>query len=158
MEPRIELIKEMKLVGLQARMSLADYQVADLWKAFMPKRTEIRNTTTKDVLSLSLYDASYFTRFNPSNDFEKWAAVEVTGFEHIPTGMSTLIVPAGLYAIFSHKGSGSDNSIFQYIYSSWIPASSYQLDDRPHFEVLGEQYRNNDAGSEETIYIPIRPK
>ncbi|MBL7693924.1 MAG: GyrI-like domain-containing protein [Ferruginibacter sp.] len=158
MEPRIELIKEKKLVGLQARMSLADYKVADLWKAFMPKRKEITGATTNDVLSLAIYDATYFSRFNPANEFEKWAAVEVTGFEHIPPGMSTLIVPAGLYAIFSHKGSSTDNSIFQYIYSTWIPASRYRLDDRPHFEVLGEQYRNNDAGSEEIIYIPIRPK
>lgn len=158
MEPGIELIKEKKLIGLQARMSLADYKVADLWKAFMPKRKEIRNTTSNDVLSLSVYDASYFSRFNPANEFEKWAAVEVTGFEDIPAGLSPLIVPAGLYAIFTYKGPGSDNSIFQYIYSTWIPASRYQLDDRPHFEVLGEQYRNNDAGSEETIYIPIRSK
>ncbi len=158
MEPRIELTREMKLIGLQARMSLANYQVADLWKAFMPKRKEIRNTTTNDVFSLSVYDASYFTRFNPANEFEKWAAVEVSGFEHIPPGMSTLIVPAGLYAIFTYKGSSTDNSIYQYIYSTWIPASNYQLDDRPHFEVLGEQYRNNDAGSEEIIYIPIKPK
>jgi AraC family transcriptional regulator len=32
------------------------------------------------------------------------------------------------------------------------------LDDRPHFEVLGEKYKNNDPTSEKEIWIPILPK
>jgi AraC family transcriptional regulator len=29
---------------------------------------------------------------------------------------------------------------------------------RPHMELLGEKYRNNDPHSEEEIWIPIEPK
>jgi len=32
------------------------------------------------------------------------------------------------------------------------------LDDRPHFEVLGDKYKNADPDSEEEIWIPIRTK
>jgi AraC family transcriptional regulator len=42
--------------------------------------------------------------------------------------------------------------------TEWLPNSAYALDDRPHFEALGEQYKNNDPNSEEEIWIPIKPK
>jgi predicted transcriptional regulator YdeE len=31
-------------------------------------------------------------------------------------------------------------------------------DDRPHFEVLGKNYKNNDPVSEEEIWIPVRAR
>jgi AraC family transcriptional regulator len=39
-----------------------------------------------------------------------------------------------------------------------LPNSAYALDDRAHFEVLGEKYKNNDPSSEEEIWIPIKVK
>ena len=72
--------------------------------------------------------------------------------------MEALILPSGLYAVFHYKGSSSDNSIYQYIFGTWIPNSDYDLDDRPHFEVLGDRYKNNDPNSEEEIWIPIKSR
>ncbi len=34
--------------------------------------------------------------------------------------------------------------------------SGYEMDTRPHFEILGAQYKNNDPDSEEDIYVPIK--
>jgi AraC family transcriptional regulator len=34
----------------------------------------------------------------------------------------------------------------------------YFLDDRPHFEILGDKYKNGDPDSEEEIWIPIKQK
>jgi AraC family transcriptional regulator len=40
-----------------------------------------------------------------------------------------------------------------------LPLSKeYELDDRPHFEILGDKYKNNDPNSEEEIWIPIKLK
>jgi len=50
------------------------------------------------------------------------------------------------------------SSFFQKIYTVWLPASDYVLDNRPHFEVLGDKYKNNDPSSEEEVWIPIKPK
>jgi AraC family transcriptional regulator len=72
--------------------------------------------------------------------------------------MAIFTLAGGLYAVFDYKGSSNDYSIFQYIFGTWIPDSNYLLDDRPHFEVLGEKYRNADPNSEEEISIPIRLK
>jgi hypothetical protein len=30
------------------------------------------------------------------------------------------------------------------------------LDNRPHFEILGEKYKNADPDSEEDVYIPVK--
>jgi AraC family transcriptional regulator len=41
---------------------------------------------------------------------------------------------------------------------TWLPSSDYVLDNRPHFEILGEKYKINDPESEEKIWIPVRKK
>jgi AraC family transcriptional regulator len=65
----------------------------------------------------------------------------------------------GLYAVFLYKGAASAAAPFyQYIFQTWFPNSEYLLDNRPHFEILGEKYKNNDPASEEEIWIPIKPK
>lgn len=76
----------------------------------------------------------------------------------MPNEMETFTLTAGLYAVFDYKGSSADNRIFQYIFGVWLPNSVYLLDDRPHFEVLGDKYKNADPDSEEEIWIPIRTK
>ena len=84
--------------------------------------------------------------------------MEVTVLDHLPAGMKSFLLEGGLYAVFDYKGSSADPSIFQNIFSQWIPSSPYRVDDRPHFEVLGAKYKNNDPESEEEIWIPIRTK
>ncbi len=158
MLPRIVTIMEKKMVGNRIRMSLSDNKTKELWQRFMSKRTAIKNNLSNDKYSMQIYDLAYFDRFNPKEEFLKWAAVEVTNFENVPTDMETFILTGGLYAVFEYKGSSEDKSIFQYIYTSWLPNSGYVLDGRPHFEILGKNYKNNDPNSEEEIWIPIKLK
>lgn len=156
MTPRIETTNEKKLVGKRLTMSFSNYKVAELWQSFLPKRKEISNNLSDDLISMVIYKPVHFSVFKPTNEFEKWATVEVSAFENIPTGMETFVLSSGLYAVFDYKGLSTDNSIFQYIFGTWLPSSGYVLDDRPHFEVLGNKYKNNDPTSEEEIWIPIK--
>ncbi|GGG57366.1 hypothetical protein GCM10011414_29010 [Croceivirga lutea] len=158
MTPRIENISTKKLIGLSTKMSVINNKTAQLWGAFAPKISAIANRVSTDKISLQLYPENYFNAFNPNTVFEKWAAVEVVDFENTIEGLSYLILEGGKYAVFEYKGASTDSSIFQYIYSEWLPKSIYKLDNRPHFEVLGEKYKNNDPNSEEEIWIPINEK
>jgi AraC family transcriptional regulator len=158
MTPRIQHLTEKKLVGKRLKMSLADNKTGELWRSFMPRRKEITSTLTNDLISMAVYQPGHFADFNPTNEFEKWAAVEVADFENVSDEMETFTLGAGLYAVFDYKGSSTDISIFQYIFGTWLPNSDYLLDDRPHFEVLGPKYKNADLESEEEIWIPIRKK
>lgn len=156
--PRIVQLKEKNLVGCRLQMSIAVNKTAQLWGQFGPRIKELNNRVNDAKISLQIYDSAYFESFSPHNAFEKWALVEVTDFDAIPAGLETLILKEGLYAVFDYIGSSADQSIYQYIFWEWLPNSEYQIADRPHFEVLGEKYRNNDPNSEEEIWIPIKEK
>jgi AraC family transcriptional regulator len=158
MESKIIQLAEKKIIGIRLKMSFDDYKVTELWKSFMFHRKEIHNNLTNDLISISVYNETFFENFNKSNVFEKWAGVEVSDFKSIPDNMDPFTLERGLYAVFDYKGSSSNKSIYDYIFSSWLPSSEYHLDYRPHFEVLGAKYKNNDPTSEEEIWIPIRQK
>lgn len=123
----------------------------------MPRRKEI-SSGSEDLYSMQVYPAGYFEHFNPALEFTKWACKETQEEHPVPEGMQSFTLPGGLYAKFRYKGLNTDTSVFEYIYTQWLPASDYTLDDRPHFEVLGSLYKNNDPESEEDIYIPVKPR
>ncbi len=159
MTPRIEKTSERKLIGIQVDMTYANNQTMTLWKRFMPRRNEMKNRLNEDLISMQLYPEGFsFSNFDLNASFEKWAAAEVSSFDNIPDEMDCFTLPAGLYAVFEYKGLSTDRSIFQYIFGTWLPASEYVVDNRPHFEILGAQYKNNEPDSEEEIWIPIQLK
>lgn len=156
MEPRIEISSEKKLIGMRLQMSLMKNLTGQLWSQFGPRIKEIQGRINQDKISMQVYDSNYDENFGPQREFTKWACVEVHDLDHLPIGMESYILKEGQYAVFDYKGSSADHSIYEYIFKEWIPRSSYEIDDRPHFEVLGEKYQNNDPHSEEEIWIPIR--
>ena len=157
-EPRIVLLPEKRLAGISMKMSLAENQTGLLWKTFMTRRHELKTENNSERYSLQVYPKDYHSSFNPVTVFEKWAAVEIRSSDPVPEAMEIFELPAGLYAVFDYKGLNTDTRIFQYIFTAWLPGSGYELDDRPHFEILGEKYRNGDPESEEEIWIPVKTK
>lgn len=156
-EHRIEILKEKKLVGKHIRMSFTNNRTKKLWQSFMPFKKEIKNSMSQELFSVEVFDDSFFIDFNHDNEFEKWAAVEVSNYESVPYNMETLILPEGKYAVFIHKGAASEGpKTYQYIFLNWLPASEYIIDNRPHFALMGEKYKGEDPDSEEEIWIPIK--
>ncbi len=159
MEPRLETIAEKKLVGKRIRTSFSVNRTFELWSNFMPRRKEIQNVIGTERYSIQIYEPLFFRKFDQNKEFEKWATVEVTDFDAVPDGMEKFILIKGLYAVFLYHGAASEAApTFQYILGTWLPNSGYKLDDRPHFEVLGEKYNNEDPNSEEEIWLPIKGK
>ncbi len=157
MIPQIKTIPSKKLIGKHIMMSFANNRTFELWNSFMPRRKEITNTISSDLFSLQIYSEGFFRDLDPKAEFEKWAAVEVTGLDTVPDEMETLLLEEGLYAVFHYIGTAENApEVYNYIFREWLPASGYVLDNRPHFEVLGSKYKHNDPGSEEEIWIPIR--
>lgn len=158
-KPILKEITAKKLVGKSISMSLINNKTFDLFSDFMPKRNDISKKITDDVFEVLIYGKHYFKSFNPNNEFIKWACLEVSDFENAPDNMKKLSVESGLYAVFTYKGLAKNiGTLMTYIYSDWLPKSEYELDDRPHFNVLGAQYKNNNPDSEETVWIPIKPR
>jgi AraC family transcriptional regulator len=159
MNPRIATIAEKKLVGKRMTMSFSDNKTFELWRSFMPRRKEIQNSIGTELYSVQVYDRMDFGNPDLQKEFEKWATVEATDFKTVPSGMETMTLPGGLYAVFPYKGAATAaQKTFQHIFNTWLPNSDFSLDNRPHFEILGKRYKHEDPNSEEDICIPIKPK
>jgi AraC family transcriptional regulator len=155
MEPRIELLKPKKLIGICMEMSLSNDKTAELWQQFMPKRAEVKNRSSCDFISMQKYGENW--SFSPDTSFEKWAAVEVSSFSEVPPNMKTYHIQGGKYSVFIHRGPASEAvKTMQYIFGHWFPKSKYVLDDREHFEILPEGYSPVDPVATEEIWVPIK--
>lgn len=160
MIPAIKVLIEKKLVGRRLSMSLAQNKTHELWKNFMPDLKTIKNRLNTELISMQVYKPDHnFNTFKPEAVFEKWATAEVADLNSVPEGMEPFTLKGGLYAVFNYKGNQQQAAAtFQYIFGTWLPSSHYTVDDRPHFEILGDKYKNGDPDSEEEIWIPIKYK
>jgi AraC family transcriptional regulator len=159
MEPRIIIAKNIKLVGICAKISLSKNQTAHLWKKFMIRKKEIRRIKNSWHYSVQKYDADLkMKNFNPDTIFESCAAVEVINFEEIPRDMKSFVIQKGTYAVFIHKGATDTfHKTADFIFKHWLPNSMYKLDNRMHFEIMKEEYLGpNNAKSQEEVWIPIK--
>ena len=159
MQPKIELIPQKQLVGYVIEMSLINNKTHDLFSRFMPTKKQIENTISSDIFEVMVYDLSYFKNFNPNHSFIKWAALEVSTPKIHHKDMQSLTLNEGMYAVFRYKGLPQEFGMFMNsILREWIPQSHYEIDHRPHFNILGKAYKNNHPDSEEDVYIPIKKK
>ncbi|MEL7120300.1 MAG: GyrI-like domain-containing protein [Bacteroidota bacterium] len=157
MEPIIKNILQIKLVGKNRQMSVANNQTALLWQEFAPIMKAHLSVKQPDLFSMEVYDnVDYFKAFDPQKTFTKWAAIKESDLKEVPEGLEAISLN-GLYACFTYKGRSSTAiPFYQYIYGQWLPQSDYVIDNRPHFALMGEQYKNDDPASEEEICIPIK--
>ncbi|HLP71340.1 MAG TPA: GyrI-like domain-containing protein [Bacteroidales bacterium] len=153
----IRNLPETKIIGMKMQMTFAGNRTSELWRRFMPRRKEIRNAVSDDLFSIQIYSGDFdFSRFDVNMPFEKWAGREVPDFSFVPAGMEALVLDEGSYAVFIHRGAASEGEkTFRHIFGEWLPGSGYKIDLRPHFEILGKKYKNEDPDSEEEIWIPL---
>ncbi|AEL25467.1 GyrI-like domain-containing protein [Cyclobacterium marinum] len=154
MQAQIIMMNAKQLVGFNSPMSIMRNKTQALWKRFMKQNT----IESSEFIAMQIYGPDYFSTFDPTKAFQQWACVEVDNLELIPEEMAPVLIPAGLYAKFNYKGPSTDHSIYDYIYRQWLPKSKYTIDNRPHFQVMGEKYSNTSSDSEEEIWIPILNK
>lgn len=154
MSPKLIKISERKVIGMKSSIHHGDFgNIVTLWKYFMPNRKMIKNVINDEFIAMQNY-----RNFNDVKEpFDIWACVEVSSLQNIPNGMFSFIIPAREYAVFLHKGMNASET-YQRIMTEWLPNSGYEIDDRPHFQVMGEKYKNGSPDSEEDFYVPVKLK
>ena len=159
-QPRWENAPAKVFVGINASMSFDDDGTGELWRVFMPRRREITGAAGAALYSIEQFPPGFFDAFASAREFTKWAAIAVEDdATELPLGMDRLISPAGPYAVFMHRGPVSDGPrTYGYIFNTWIPQSDCAIDERPHLAVMGPNYANDSADSEEELWIPVRPR
>jgi len=137
-EPNIVSLPGKHLIGMSRRMSLAADATPLLWRSFMPRRNEVPGRIDDQFISLRTFTNQGSDPFDVHAEFEKYALVEVHPGGPVPQGMQRFELAAGEYAVFRHRGPASAApQTFGYIFTQWLPASPYEFDPRPQFEVLG---------------------
>lgn len=153
----IRHLNPITLIGMSMEMSLSDNRTVDLFKTFMPKKGVVSDVLNTDVLDVKVYPVNYFSEFDFDRRFVKWAAVEVREGATVPEGMETMQIKGGMYAVFTVPATVGPE-VFQYIFSEYIPKSMYALDDRVHFDVLGESYQKREEGAKQELWVPVKRK
>jgi len=150
---RIAIIEPKKLIGFSITTSFQDDKSQIVWRKFMMRRNEIVNQTSNQLFSLQIYPEN----FTANQTFRKYALAEVPDFNNIPNDFERFELESGKYLVFNYKGKAENGpEIFRYIFQNVIPENQFEVDNRPHFEIFGEDYNPNDDSAEEEIWIPIR--
>ena len=162
MKPVIKEINEIKIIGMEKTTTLQTsyIDIPKLWEAFCKRMCEINNIKNAKVFYEARkpdlnFDMNDFTE---TTEFTEIAGLEVDEVKDIPEGMVNITVPAGKYAVFTHKGFAKDlRQTYEYIWGTWLPNSNYEADLKYDFELYGERFRGADnKESEIDIYIPIK--
>ncbi|KFC24426.1 hypothetical protein IO90_03795 [Chryseobacterium sp. FH1] len=147
------MIEPKKLVGFGITTSFQEDKTPIVWRKFMMRRNEIANRISDQLFSLQIYPES----FTPNQSFTKYALAEVSDFDNIPSDFESFQLASGKYLVFNYQGKTENGpKIFSYIFQNFIPENQFEVDDRPHFEIFGDDYDPNSDSAEEEIWIPIK--
>lgn len=150
---RIEIIEPKKLIGFSITTSFQEDKTPMVWRKFMMRRNEIANRISDQLFSLQIYPEN----FTSNQSFTKYALAEVSDFDNIPDGFETFELESGKYLVFNYQGKAENGpQIFSYIFQTFIPENNFEVDDRPHFEIFGDDYNPLDKNAQEEIWIPIK--
>ena len=150
---RIEIIEPKKLAGFSILTSFQEDKTPIVWRQLMMRRNEITDRISDQLFSLQIYPEN----FSPNQSFRKYALAEVSNFENIPNDFETFELESGKYLVFNYKGKTENGpELFDYIFQNFIHENNFKVDDRPHFEIFGEDYNPNSDSAEEEIWIPIK--
>lgn len=163
--PKIVIRPEIKLIGIKDIIKLKDKYTKNLANSrgvdfYYNQRSLIKNPQNPHIYigltRLVDYTADY-TYYMPS--------IEVNSFDYIPKGMTSDTLPRSKYAVFHYMGQHPPEeislhtmkSLYDYIYSSWIPANNYDFirEGGYRFEEIDSSL-TADNYCEAKIYLPIK--
>ena len=129
--------------------------IPKLWDEYLSRQKEITSRAKPYDLGVCIPVGNDMLKAHPDECFYL-ACTEVKNFKDVPKGMITKSIPAGEYAVFTHKGPLSKlDHTMNYIYGSWLPKSGRKLREAPDLELYDQRFNPNSERSEFDIYIPI---
>jgi AraC-like DNA-binding protein/predicted transcriptional regulator YdeE len=145
------------LVGLRTLFYSVDSEknnigelLPPLWGAFIGRLGEIDNKLPGVCYGVVRQEEA------ESDRLEYHAAIEVTAVTALPEGMVSVLVPAGTYARFEHRGPAPriDHTV-SYAYATWLAQSDYRHTYAPDLEIYGAAYHPTNDDSVFHYAIPI---
>lgn len=154
MEPRIAHRAAFNVVGMAQRFTPAtSSRIPELWSRFVVRMDEIPHRRGAETYGVCI-DADPASADEPG--FTYMAGVEAERIDTIPQGMTALTVPAGRYAVFTHRGHISRlKDTVKQIWGRWLPASSQHHLPRPDFEQYDARWDPQTGLGEIDVWVPV---
>ncbi len=161
MEPVFKELGEIKVIGLTAKfISVMSPEknnmvvIPALWGKYAKRATEIKSR--KSWVDMGVCICQPENERSHPDECLYMAATEVTDTTDVPEGMTSMIIPAGKYAMFTHKGAVSKIGLtVSYIYGSWLPKSGQKLREAADLEMYDSRFNPDSDEFELSLYIPI---
>ena len=162
MQPVLKFENEKKVIGIGAKFisilspDANNYAViGGLWGKYLPRGGEIPSRVSRSDIGVVTCLTESGEKSHPNECFYL-AGAEVKSADTVPPGMMAMTIPAGQYAVFTHKGRIDKLKMtMNYIYGSWLPKSGKKLRDAPEMELYDHRFKHDSDESELDIYIPI---
>jgi AraC family transcriptional regulator len=162
MQPVIREIGERRVVGMGDRFisilspeKTSDTIIPKLWEMFDKRSSELASATPGVYFGVcsSSPDGSKRTR---DDEFFYIAGTEVESLDNVPGGMLGITIPAGRYAVFTHKGRiDSLGETMRQIHGEWLADSGYSYRaGAPELELYDERFNPQSDDSEMEIWEP----
>lgn len=157
-QPQIKYIDDIYVAGIR-KASSVDGIVA-LWEKFQNVVEAIPNKHPSGRtfgICENLQDFQ-LEKIHYDMNFSEVIGKEVTCYDNLPDGIITKTIPAGKYAVFTHRGTLCELlKTYEYIWGTWILLTKEVVDNRDDFEMYDERFLGKDnTESEMDIYIPIK--
>ena len=152
MQPRIVERDAFHVVGMTQRFTPGKIDgIPALWERFIVRVGEIESTVPGVHYGVGVDD-----RRPGDPGFLYTAGTGVATVGAVPEGMSVITVPAGRYAVFTHKGPVTHFAkTIVAVWNRWLPASGHKARSAPDFECYDRRFKMNSPASEVDLYIPI---
>jgi AraC family transcriptional regulator len=164
LEPHIVQKPALTVVGLEASFlhalspqSTAAQVIGPLWDRFCHRAHEVPNRIGETMYGI-IYGRPENERAHP-HELQYIAAVAVDSTGDIPQGMVHWTVPAGTFAVFTHRGPIADIAkTVTKIYRVWLPQSNYDHAEMADVELYDHRFHCDRDDSEMEYWISVKPK
>lgn len=158
--PKLAELPEILVAGLRGETTLRHNRLPQLWQRTMALYPQIPHRIPGGRgfgICEACRDNTLYT-MNSDVLFTEVAGAEVSSFDGLAAPFVQKVLPAGRYAVFTHRGTLRRlPQTFQYIWGTWFLNTTEELDTREDFELYDERFLGYDhPDSEIDLYIPIR--
>jgi AraC family transcriptional regulator len=146
MDPIVITKSETILVGLTSDRS----DIHGLWMKYSEREKAIPNRVEGTG-----YELHRFLK----DSVEVTVGAEVTSADAVPEGLTVIRVPAGQYAVFTHRLANGGYEGLNPVMDQWLTTGPYEQSDNFIIEVYDERFRGGDQpDSEIDFLIPVKPR
>jgi AraC family transcriptional regulator len=164
LQPQIVEKPELCVIGLEAAfISALSPQASNaevigpLWQKFFERAQGVPHRIGQEMYGV-IYSRPDSQRAHP-HELQYIAGVAVSNAVEPPAGMVARSVPAGTFAVFTHRGpiKGIVHTLHE-VYRVWLMQSAYEHAGIADVELYDRRFRPGSEDSEMEYWISVRPR